>query len=260
MNMRTRTILLWSGVAILVVAGVVTLSFAFGGSKDASVEDVNAAYTNAAFTIAAQQQTLQAGMPSATPNPPLNMPTATLTLLPAAFQQQTPALIPTVKPAAAGGATTGGVTGCDVAVFVDDVTIPDGTTIPAGQYFTKTWKVSNTGSCTWTATYQLVFVSGDSLGGKATAIGKTVAPGESVDVSVELTSTSAAGTITGNWKLSNDNGQPFGDTLSVVINSGTTVTVSAPTSTVIAEIATTSIPVATTEVPTDTPVPTTVVP
>ncbi len=254
MDMRTRTIILWSGVAILVVAGVVTLSFAFGGSKDTSVEDVNAAYTNAAFTIVAQQQTLQAGMPSATPNPTLSLPTATLTLLPATFQQQAPALIPTAKPAA-GGAVTGGVTGCDVAVYVSDVTIPDGTTIPAGQYFTKTWKVSNIGSCTWTATYQLVFVSGDSLGGKATAIGKTVAPGESADVSVELTSTSAAGTITGNWKLSNDKGQPFGDTLSVVINSGT-----APISTVGAEIATTSIPVATTEVPTDTPVPITVVP
>jgi hypothetical protein len=236
MNMRTRTILLWSGVAILVVAGVVTLSFAFGGSKDASVEDVNAAYTNAAFTIAAQQQTLQAGMPSATPNPPLNMPTATLTLLPAAFQQQTPALIPTVKPAA-GGAGTGGITGCDVAVFVDDVTIPDGTTIPAGQSFTKTWKVSNTGSCAWTATYQLTFVSGDSLGGKATAIGQTIAPGQTADVSVILTSSSAKGNITGTWRLSNDKAQLFGDSLTVVVNSGT----AASTATVIATSTATSV-------------------
>lgn len=236
MNMRTRTILLWSGVAILVVAGVVTLSFAFGGSKDASVEDVNAAYTNAAFTIAAQQQTLQAGMPSATPNSPLNMPTATLTLLPAAFQQQTPTLIPTVKPAA-GGAGTGGITGCDVAVFVDDVTIPDGTTIPAGQSFTKTWKVSNTGSCAWTATYQLTFVSGDSLGGKATAIGQTIAPGQTADVSVILTSSSAKGNITGTWRLSNDKAQLFGDSLTVVVNSGT----AASTATVIATSTATSV-------------------
>ena len=93
------------------------------------------------------------------------------------------------------------------------MTIPDGTTIPAGQSFTKTWKVSNTGTCAWTATYQLVFISGDSLGGKATAIGKVVNPGESADVSVVLTSTSATGTITGTWKLSNDKGTAFGDFL-----------------------------------------------
>lgn len=64
MDMRTRTILLWSGVAVLIVAGMVTLSFSFGGSKDAPEDDLNAVYTNAASTIAAQQQTLLAATPS----------------------------------------------------------------------------------------------------------------------------------------------------------------------------------------------------
>ena len=112
--------------------------------------------------------------------------------------------------------------GCDAAVYVSDVTIPDGTTVSAGKNFTKTWKVSNTGSCTWSTTYQLTFVSGDSLGGKATALTKEVKPGESADISVVLTMTSATGKITGTWKLANDKGQAFGDGLTVVVNSGTT--------------------------------------
>ena len=176
-----------------------------------------------------------------------------MTLLPApTFQLQTPVLLPTSKPAA-GGVTAGGAVGCDNAVYISDVTIPDGTVIPAGQNFTKTWKVSNIGSCAWTATYQLTFVSGDSLGGKTTAIGKAVQPGESADVSVVLTSTSATGTITGTWRLSNDKAQPFGDSLTVVIKNGaTTGTITAtPTKTPTGSVSGTSTP---------TPVPNTVAP
>jgi hypothetical protein len=253
MNMKIRMIFLWSGVAILIVAGVVTLSLAFGGSEDTAVDDVNAIYTNAASTVVAQQQTLQVAMLSATANPTLNPATAVSGTLPTpTIQQQIPTLLPTS--AIAGG----GVTGCDIAVYVSDVTIPDGTTIAAGEYFTKTWKVSNTGSCTWAETYQLVFVSGDSLGGKATAIGKIVKPGESADVSVVLTSSSATGSITGKWRLSNDKGQAFGDALTVVINSGASVATVTPTSTGVV-VATaipftaTAAPVAATAVPTIVP-------
>jgi hypothetical protein len=256
MDMRTRTILLWSGVAILIVAGLAMLLLSFGGSEENTpADDIDVAYTNAASTVAAQQQTLQAEISSVTPNPALSLPTATL---PATFQQQTPLPLPTIKPPAVVVTTA-----CDSAVYISDVTVPDGTTIPAGEYFTKTWKVTNTGSCIWTATYQLVFVSGDSLGGKATPIGKVVNPGESADISVVLTSSSATGSIKGTWKLSNDKGLPFGDSLTVVINSGT-VTASATSTEVIIATATsftaTTAPVATTAVPTDTPVPTATLP
>jgi hypothetical protein len=234
MDMRTRAILLWSGVGVLIVTGITMLFLSFGGSKDTAIEDVNVIYTNAASTVAAQQQTLQAGMFSATPNPALSTPTATLPVLPSpTLGQLTPVLLPTFAPAAGSTVAVGGAVGCDNAVYVSDVTIPDGTTIAAGKSFTKTWKVTNIGSCAWTATYKLVYVSGDSLGGKATAIGKVVNSGESADISVILTSSSATGNLTGTWKLSNDKGQTFGDSLTVVINSGTAAAATA-TSTIIA--------------------------
>ena len=260
MDMRTRTILLWSGVAVLVVAGIVILFLSFGGSKNTAADDLNAVYTNAASTIGAQQQTLQAGVFSATPNSALSSPTSSLTLLPSpTFQQQTPSLLPT---------SAGGATSCDNAVYISDVTIPDGTTIEAGKSFTKTWKVSNTGSCAWTATYQIIFISGDSLGGKATAIGKIVKSGESADISVVLTSSSAAGNITGTWKLSNDKAQAFGDSLTVVINSGALTGTVTPTPTrtptptpggvivVTATYTPTPTPTPTSVAPTETPTPT----
>ena len=219
MDTNTKKILLWSGVAILIIAGIVILFLAFSGSEDPATDDVNVIYTDAALTVAAQQQTLQAGTFVATPTPTISSPTVGPTLLPTSTLQQTPVVLPTIKPPA--GTVT---TGCDNSAYISDVTIPDGTVIPAGQSFTKTWKVSNTGTCAWTATYQLIFISGDSLGGKATAIGTAVSPGQTADVSVVLTSTSATGTITGTWRLSNDKGQPFGTQLTVVISNGVTKT------------------------------------
>jgi len=245
---------MWSGVAILIVGGIAMLFLSFGRAKNDAAVDVNAIYTNAAATVAAQQQTLQAGTFVATPTPTISSPTATLSTLPSpTFQQQTPAVpLPTFKPV--GGTA---VTLCDNAVYVSDVTIPDGTTIPAGQNFTKTWKVSNIGSCAWAATYQLTFVSGDSLGGKATAIGKVVNPGESADISVILTSSSASGNITGRWKLTNDKGQQFGDELTVVINSKVTTTgTPASTSTITPTPTVTPIVIVVTATYTYTPTPT----
>jgi len=232
MDTRTKTIILWSGVVILVIGGIFMLVLSFGGTRNLDENEVNAIYTNAALTIAVQQQTLQAGM--ITPSP-----IASITPIPSpTFQMLTPVLLPTISSPAVAPAPAS----CDGAVYVNDVTIPDSTTIPAGQSFTKTWKVSNTGTCAWTATYQLVFVAGDSLGGKATPIGIAVSPGQSADISVVLTSSSAAGEIKGTWRLSNDKGQTFGDGFTVVINSGTTGAGSA-----------TDEPVAT-DVPTDVPV------
>src|SRR5215211_5720715 len=50
----------------------------------------------------------------------------------------------------------------DSAIFVEDVTVPDNTRLTAGEEFTKTWKLQNTGSCTWTD-YTIAFVSGDRM-------------------------------------------------------------------------------------------------
>jgi hypothetical protein len=224
MDTRTRTIVLWSGVAVLVVAGIIMLVLSLGGSDQTPEQELNAIQTNAAETIAVQVVTLQAGLTTPTLNPSLTTPTTTVASLPApTLQLQTPVLLPS---------TTATVGGCDNAVFITDVTIPDGTAIAPGQAFTKTWRVSNTGTCAWTATYQVIFLYGDSMSGKATAIGKAVKPGETVDVSVALIGPAAGtGNITGTWRLSNDKAQPFGTLLTVVVKTGAAATVTPVTAT-----------------------------
>lgn len=102
--------------------------------------------------------------------------------------------------------------GSNVATFITDVTIPDGSKIEAGQEFIKTWRIQNVGSCTWTPEYRLIYFGGDLMGGPD-AIPLTdvpLAPGQAVDISVKLRAPDAAGTYRGNWKFQDPEGRIFG--------------------------------------------------
>jgi hypothetical protein len=100
---------------------------------------------------------------------------------------------------------------CDWAQYVADVTVPDGTNFEAGTSFTKTWRLKNIGSCTWTTGYSLVFSSGEKMGGPdSVPLPSNVAPGQTVEISVNLTAPSAAGAYRGFWMLKNASGAVFG--------------------------------------------------
>ena len=100
---------------------------------------------------------------------------------------------------------------CDRVRFLEDVTIPDDTQMSPGQVFRKIWRIQNAGSCTWTAGYQLVFYSGDSMGDNlAVNLPSVVAPGETIDVGVDLTAPRAYGVFQSNWKLRSPAGTMFG--------------------------------------------------
>jgi len=124
--------------------------------------------------------------------------------------------IPTVTPlpqvtAAPTVSTVPPTTGCNRATFLSDVTVPDGTVFTPGQAFTKTWRFRNTGKCTWTTDYSLVFSTGDQMGGPASfKLPSTVAPGQTIDLSVNLTAPATEGSYRGYWLFNDATGKPFG--------------------------------------------------
>ena len=100
---------------------------------------------------------------------------------------------------------------CDIGSYVADVTIPDGTVLPPGSSFVKTWRILNSGSCSWDIGYQLIFSSGDLLSAASTVnLPNAVDPGQTVDISVNMVAPTATGTYRGFWKLRNDSGGVFG--------------------------------------------------
>ena len=102
-------------------------------------------------------------------------------------------------------------TSCDHAQFVSDLTAPDGSTFTPGAAFTKTWRLMNIGTCTWSTAYRLVWAGGDPLGASpAVSLPAEVPPGQMVDVSVNLTAPAGAGHFKALFKISNAAGVQFG--------------------------------------------------
>ena len=94
----------------------------------------------------------------------------------------------------------------DGAVFVEDVTYPDNTRLDAGEKFTKTWKIQNIGTCTWTG-YTIAFVSGDKMEAPDSVHVPETEKGSPVEVSVDLIAPSDDGAYTGNFELRNAEGE-----------------------------------------------------
>ena len=107
-----------------------------------------------------------------------------------------------------------GGNGCDLsAQFVADVTIPDGTEVPAGKPFVKTWRLRNTSSCAWENGYKLKFLS-DEIMGAAPELSIPPTPKDAeVDISVQLMAPSMAGVYTSTWRLLEPGGKLFGNRL-----------------------------------------------
>jgi hypothetical protein len=121
------------------------------------------------------------------------------------------ALVLSFIPAAALPTSASAAPACDWAQFVADVTVPDGTRYDPGATFTKTWRLRNIGTCTWTTSYTMVFDSGTQMGSTASVpFGTSVAPGGTIDLSVSMTAPSSAGHYIGYWKFKNAAGTPFG--------------------------------------------------
>jgi hypothetical protein len=181
-------------VLLLLVIGAILLLREPSGPSAEELQSTSAAQTVAAqLTQVAIQQTIAPPPASDTPAVPTNTPQPPVTDTPAP---------PTVTPTAA----------CtDLAAFISDVTVPDNTYFPPSTSFTKTWRLKNAGTCTWTTGYALVFDSGNIMSGPTSQnLAGTVAPGATVDISVVLTSPASNGTHRGNWKLRNDRGTIFG--------------------------------------------------
>jgi hypothetical protein len=107
----------------------------------------------------------------------------------------------------------------DNAIFVSDVTVPDGTVFEPGTAFNKTWRLKNTGTCTWDTRYQLVFVGGAKMDAPdAVNVPQVVPPGGTVDITVPMVAPQQPGTYQGYWRMRNpDCGNLFGTAVNVQI-------------------------------------------
>jgi hypothetical protein len=139
-------------------------------------------------TIVAEQPTAPPGQP--TPEPVLPTPTQ--------FVPPTPAPQACVFRAS----------------YLADVTIPDGTIVAPGAAFVKTWRVQNTGTCSWgpgSGLSTLAFTGGSQMGAPNTVpIPNAIPAGATADLSINMVAPTEAGLHKSNWKLRADDGTLIG--------------------------------------------------
>jgi len=215
---------IWLVLVLLLAASLASCNI---GKAPEPTPDVNAIYTAAAGTAAAQisgqmTQTAQA-------IPPTSLPTQTLAALPTLplsagatpfgsagtpFVFNTPAAgaLPTATKVPSGAGTGSTAVGCNNAAFLSE-TIPDGTEITAGKSFQKVWQFQNSGTCAWDDGYAFVFVSGDQMDGSNVTFHKSadfVAAGHGTSFIVHMVAPTKAGTYKGFWQMKDDKGTAFG--------------------------------------------------
>jgi hypothetical protein len=125
--------------------------------------------------------------------------------------------------------------------FVADITYGDNNMknppfVNPGEAFVKTWRVQNTGNCTWTPNYRLVYAYGNvtaaQMGGQPINIPGNVASGQTIDLSVTLTAPTDPLTYQGFWQVQNDKGNLFGQAIWVAVTTSTVANVNTPVATV----------------------------
>jgi hypothetical protein len=77
--------------------------------------------------------------------------------------------------------------------------------------FLMTWTLQNTGTCTWTSVYKMIFYSGTSLTTSANfpilPNGGTVAPGGTVTVNITMSAPAEAGEYESSYRLQDEQGK-----------------------------------------------------
>ena len=113
---------------------------------------------------------------------------------------------PTTAPTAEAGKK------CFQFDFLGDVNYPPGTIVKPGTKFSKTWTVKNTGTCTWSRDYDVVFVGGEAFGSnKRGDITREVVPGDIIEITIEgMTAPQTEGTYYSYWMIAAPDGARVG--------------------------------------------------
>ena len=200
--MRTRLILF----STLILGSLLFSCESQTNVQPTAAVNVNALRTEAVATYASSLTETLVAVPTASPAPTEKF-TATPVILTA-----TPETPPAADP-------------CYNLIWLEDVTIPDGTNLKPNETFTKTWLVQNNGGCAWPPGFTFSNVGGDSMRGETLVLKEAIPVGAKREISIQLVvPTDQTGLIQSSWRMADANGVYFGNTLTVNITVGNLLT------------------------------------
>jgi hypothetical protein len=103
------------------------------------------------------------------------------------------------------------------ASFIEDLTVPDGTSVSPGERLDKRWAVQTSGSCDWGPGYRLVQLDSGSLVGRHESALYPARAGENAVWQVELIAPQEPGEYLASWQARDPSGELFGEQVFVLI-------------------------------------------
>jgi len=87
---------------------------------------------------------------------------------------------------------------------------PDNTQMTAGQSFVKTWKIKNSGTCTWSTGYTIIYAGySTQMSGQPQPLPLPVTPGQEIQISVNFVAPAQAGSYLSAWTLDDGDGTAY---------------------------------------------------
>jgi Ig-like domain from next to BRCA1 gene/Transglycosylase SLT domain len=102
-------------------------------------------------------------------------------------------------------------------LFVADTSFPDGSKLAPKQKFVKGWLVFNSGQTTWQQGWTLRVVSGPPFAAKRVVLPATPKC-RSLDLVVSMKAPAKVGSYRSKWRIYDENGHPFGEALTLIVN------------------------------------------
>ncbi len=114
----------------------------------------------------------------------------------------------------------------DNLVFIDDLSIKDGTVFPPGAQLDKRWKVENAGTCNWDQRYRMKLIAGSQLSVPAEQALFPARSGAQAVIRIVFTAPAEPGNYRSAWQAYNPQGDPFGDPffIDIVVEASTALT------------------------------------
>jgi len=102
-------------------------------------------------------------------------------------------------------------------VFLEDLTIPDGSSVNPGELLDKRWLVENIGSCNWDNKFSLRLIAGPELGAPPEKALFPARSGTQVEIRILFTAPQEPATYRSAWQAHDPQGKIFGDPIFIEI-------------------------------------------
>ncbi|UCH60252.1 MAG: hypothetical protein JSV61_01920 [Anaerolineales bacterium] len=107
-------------------------------------------------------------------------------------------------------------------LFLEDLTVPDGSLVLPGAQIDKRWGIENSGTCNWDQGFSLKLVAGPEMGARVKQALYPARSGTRATIRIVFSAPQEPGTYRSAWQAFSPNDQAFGDPIFIEVVVGTT--------------------------------------